>query len=135
VRRAKALLASRSKEPAHTAPGRSGAESGRTDTQLVRRFQTARLDVLFIAARPWGEAEVIAARSPVPAAELPRPPDSPKRSDGDVDADDAAQCTRKQALDHVAAKNPVCRWLHASGYSFQRTRNTWCHTGHAIRKA
>jgi hypothetical protein len=39
---------------------------------------------------------------------------------------------RKEALPHIA-KETLRQVLHASGYSYQRTR-TWVHTGYALRK-
>ena len=42
------------------------------------------------------------------------------------------QALRKTELPHIA-KETIRQVLHASGYSYQRTR-TWCRTGYALRK-
>ena len=131
VRRAKALLAVAA-GASHTAAGQEAGLSRETVTQLVRRFNQPGLDVLFIAAGRGRKPRYSSQDHRRILQELQRPPDRQSDQTATWSLMTLRNALRKQALPTVAAET-IREVLHASGYSFQRTR-TWCHTGHAIRK-
>jgi transposase len=131
VRRAKALLEVAA-GASHTAAGQEAGLSRETVTQLVRRFNQRGLDVLFIAAGRGRKPRYSSQDHRRILQELQRPPDRQSDQTATWSLMTLRNALRKQALPTVAAET-IREVLHASGYSFQRTR-TWCHTGHAIRK-
>ena len=131
VRRARALLA--------VAAGRTHAKAGQEAglsregvSKVVRRFNQRGLDVLDIAAGRGRKATYTSTQQARILAEVQRQPDREADQSATWSLMMLRQALRKTELPHIA-KETIRKVLHASGYSYQRTR-TWCRTGYAERK-
>jgi transposase len=131
VRRAKALLAVAAGRTL-TAVGQEAGMSREGVSKVVKRFNQRGLDVLDIAAGRGRKATYTSAQQARILAEVQRTPDRKADQTATWSLMTLRQALRKTDLPHIA-KETIRQVLHASGYSYQRTR-TWCRTGYALRK-
>jgi transposase len=101
-------------------------------SKVVRRFNQRGLDVLDIAAGRGRKATYTSTQQARILAEVQRQPDREADQSATWSLMMLRQALRKTELPHIA-KETIRKVLHASGYSYQRTR-TWCRTGSALRK-
>jgi transposase len=131
VRRAKALLAVAA---GHTRAW-AGQEAGLSRegvSKVIRRFNQRGLDALDIAAGRGRKPMYTSEQQARILAEVQRVPDRKADQTATWSLLTLRRALRKTALPHIA-KETIRQVLHASGYSYQRTR-TWCRTGYALRK-
>jgi transposase len=131
VRRAKALLAVAAGRTL-TVAGQEADLSREGVSKVVKRFNQRGLDALEIAAGRGRKPTYTSAQQARILQEVQRTPDRKADQTATWSLLLLRQALRKEALPHIA-KETIRQVLHASGYSYQRTR-TWCRTGYALRK-
>jgi len=131
MRRAKALLA----VPAGRTLTVAGQEAGLSRegvSKVVKRFNQRGLEILESAAGRGRKPTYTSAQQARILQEVQRTPDRQADQTATWSLLTLRSALRKEALPHIA-KETIRQVLHASGYSYQRTR-TWVHTGYALRK-
>ncbi len=131
VRRARALLAVAAGTSLTTA-GQEADLSREGVAKVIKRFNQRGLDVLDIATGRGRKPTYTSQQQARILAEVQRQPDRQADQTATWSLSTLRQALRKTALPHIA-KETIRQVLHASGYSYQRTR-TWCRTGYALRK-
>src|SRR5438034_690237 len=132
VRRAKALRAVARGKPFTEAAREAGLKSGDGVGKLVKRFNAGGLVALSIAAGAGRKPTYTSQQQARIVREVQRQPDRKEDGTATWSLSTLQQALRQADLPHIA-RETIRQVLHASGYSFQRTR-TWCRTGYAQRK-
>ena len=132
IRRAKAVLAVASGQAFTQAAHEAGLKSGDGVGKLVKRFNQHGLAALQIAAGRGRKATYTSEQRARILAQVQRAPDRKADQSATWSLLTLRRALRKTDLPHIA-KETIRQVLHASGYSYQRTR-TWCRTGYALRK-
>jgi transposase len=131
VRRAKALRAVAAGRPRPSA-GQEAGLSREGVSKVIRRFNQRGLDVLDIAPGRGRKPAYTSGQQARIVAQVQRQPDRKADQTATWSLMTLRQALRKRELPHIA-KETIRQVLHASGYSYQRTRS-WCRTGYALRK-
>jgi transposase len=131
ARRARVLLAVAAKQTFAQAASSAGFQEARSVSELVERFNEHGLEALSIAAGRGRKATYTSAQQALILAEVQRTPDRKEDQTATWSLLLLRQALRKTDLPHIA-RETIRQVLHASGYSYQRTR-TWCRTGYARR--
>jgi len=132
ARRATALLVVAAGQSFAQAAGVAGFKEARSVGKLVKRFNAHGLSALSIAAGRGGKPIYTSAQRARILAEVQRTPDRQEDQTATWSLSLVRKARRATDLPHIANET-IRHVLHASGYSFQRTR-TWCRTGYALRK-
>lgn len=131
ARRARAVLAVAAKQSFPQAALVAGFAEARSVSELIERFNEHGLAALSIAAGRGRKATYTSEQQARILAEMQRTPDRQEDQTATWSLLLLRQALRQEALPHIA-KETIRQVLHASGYSYQRTR-TWCRTGYARR--
>ncbi len=131
VRRARALLAVAAKQTFPQAASVAGFAQARSVRELVTRFNAHGLAALSIAVGRGCKPTYTSAHQARILAEVQRTPDRKKDQTATWSLSLLRQALRATDLP-PSAHETIRHVLHASGYSYQRTR-TWCRTGYALR--
>src|SRR6266699_3033197 len=132
ARRARALLAVAAKQSFPQAASTAGFAEARSVSELVERFNEHGLAALSIAAGRGRKTTYTSEQQARILQEVQRTPDRKADQSATWSLLTLRRALRKTDLPHIA-KETIRQVLHASGYSYQRTR-TWCRTGYALRK-
>jgi transposase len=132
VRRASALLAVAASQSFPQAASVAGFAEARSVRELVKRFNEHGLAALSIAAGRGRKPTYTGEQRARILAEVQRTPDRQADQTATWSLSLLRKALRATDLPHIAHET-IRQVLHASGYSYQRTR-TWCRTGYALRK-
>lgn len=132
ARRAEALLAVATSQSFAQAADVAGFKEARSVGKLVKRFNAHGLSALSITAGRGGKPIYTSAQQARILQEVQRTPDRQEDQTATWSLSLLRKALRATDLPHIASET-IRQVLHASGYSFQRTR-TWCRTGYALRK-
>jgi transposase len=131
AQRARALLCVAASQSFSQAACVAGFKEARSVSKLVKRFNTNGLAALWIAAGRGGKAIYTSAQQARILQEVQRTPDRQEDQTATWSLSLLRKALRATDLPHIASET-IRQVLHASGYSYQRTR-TWCRTGYALR--